>query len=205
LASHQKQFGELEAAAQLIRGFQPTVVPGLLQTAEYARQVFLRSGLGGTTAELAAAVRARLDRQAVLFDPSKRFVFLLTESALRTRICPESVMTVQLDRIGTLGSLENVTIGYLPATVELDVVPLNGFTIYDDRVVFAETLSTELILRDDRDIAVHIDAFERLMAAALVGPAAIEALRAVSATPGTPGTSPANTEATRGMSHEATV
>src|SRR5262245_55407584 len=69
LAGHQQRFHALEAAAHLIRVFQPALVPGLLQTAEYARQVFLRSGLAGTPAEIAevaAAVRARLDRQAAL-------------------------------------------------------------------------------------------------------------------------------------------
>ncbi|MGH2370892.1 MAG: helix-turn-helix domain-containing protein [Chloroflexota bacterium] len=179
LAGHQQRVRELEAAARLVRVFQPTMVPGLLQTAEYARQVFLRSGMGGSPADVAAAVQARLDRQAALFEPAKRFTFLLTEAALRLRFCPDAVMQVQVDRILALSSLENVTAGYLPATAELDVVPLNGFTIYDDRVVAVETITSELIHRDDRDVAVYIETFERLMATALVGPAASAALRAL--------------------------
>ncbi len=179
LAGHQERARDLEAAARLIRVFQPSLVPGLLQTAEYARQVFLRTGMAGTTADVAAAVRARLDRQTMLFDQEKRFVFLITESALRARICPPAVMTAQVDRILTLASLENVIIGYLPATTELDVVPLNGFTMFDDQAIVVETISAELVHRDDRDIALYTDTFERLTATALIGPAATSALQAL--------------------------
>jgi transcriptional regulator with XRE-family HTH domain len=179
LAGHQQRFRELEAEARLIRVFQPSLVPGLLQTAEYARQVFLRSGMAGDAADVAAAVQARLDRQAVLFDPAKRFVFLITEAALRTRVCPEPVMTVQLDRIVTLASLENVTVGYLPLAAALDVVPLNGFTLLDDQAAYVETISAELLHRDDRDVGLYAAAFEQLQAVALTGPDAVDALRAL--------------------------
>jgi hypothetical protein len=181
LAGHQERVRELQAASQLIRVFQPTVVPGLLQTAEYARQVFLRGGLARSglvnTAALAEAVTARLDRQATLFDPSKRFVFLLTESALRARICARTAMQVQVDRILAMASLENITVGYIPTGADLDVLPFNGFTIYDDQVVSVETISAQLTLRDERDIALYADTFEHLMTAALVGKAAFGALR----------------------------
>ena len=179
LVDHQQRFRELEAAARLIRVFQPSLVPGLLQTAEYARQVFLRAGTIGTTADVAAAVQARLDRQAVLFDSAKRFDFLFTEAALRSRIASDMVMRVQVDRIVTLASLENVTVGYIPLAAELDVVPLNGFTLFDDQAVYVETISAELLHRDDRDIGLYSETFERLQAVALIGSAATHALRAL--------------------------
>lgn len=179
LAGHQVRFRDLEATARFIRVFQPSLVPGLLQTAEYARQVFLRSGMADGGVDVAAALQARLDRQTALFDPAKRFVFLITEAALRTRLCPAPVMTVQIDRIVTLASLENVTVGYIPLSAELDVVPLNGFTLFDDQAVYVETISSELLHRDDRDIVLYTTTFERLQATALVGPAAADALRAV--------------------------
>jgi transcriptional regulator with XRE-family HTH domain len=185
LAGHQQRAHELEAAARSIRVFQPTVVPGLLQTAEYARQVFLRGRLADDAASLTAAVMARLDRQTALFDPSKEFVFLLTEAALRTRIAPEPILKVQVDRIVTLASLPNVTIAYLPLSAELDVLPVNEFTMYDDQAVAVETVSAELILRDDRDIALYTDTFEHLLAAALVGPPALGALRLLYDVPNT--------------------
>jgi Domain of unknown function (DUF5753)/Helix-turn-helix domain len=179
LAGHQQRFRDLEAEARLIRVFQPSVVPGLLQTAEYARQLFLRTGMAGDAADVAAAVQARLDRQAVLFDPAKRFVFLITEAALRTRVCPAPVMMVQLDRIVALASLETVSVGYLPLAAELEVVPLNGFTLFDDRAVYVETISAELLHRDDRDIRLYATTFEHLQGKALVGSAAADALRAL--------------------------
>src|SRR5262249_8529030 len=107
------------------------------------------------------------------------FVFLITEAALRTRVCPAPVMTVQLDRIATLASLDTVTVGYLPLAAELDVVPLNGFTLFDDRAVYVETISAELLHRDDRDIRPYATPFEPLQGKALVGSAAADALRAL--------------------------
>jgi transcriptional regulator with XRE-family HTH domain len=177
LVDRQQSFHDLEAQARLIRVFQPSLVPGLLQTAEYARQVFLRTGMAGTAANVAAAVQARLDRQALLFDSTRRFEFLVTEAALRNRICPQTVMTVQIDRISALASLQNVTLGYIPMTAELDVVPLNGFTLFDDQAVYVETISAELIHRDDREVSLYAETFERLRDVASFGSAAVEALR----------------------------
>jgi hypothetical protein len=159
--------------------FQPSLVPGLLQTAEYARQVFLRSGMADNAAAIAAAVQARLDRQAALFDPAKQFVFLMTESALRNRLGSESVMRAQIDRIVALASLENVTVGYIPQAAELAVVPLNGFTLFDDQAVYVETISAELLHRDDREVALYAETFEHLQAVALTGSDAAEALRSL--------------------------
>jgi hypothetical protein len=179
LVDRQQSFRDLEAGARLIRVFQPSLVPGLLQTAEYARQVFLRTGMAGTTADVAAAVQARLDRQALLFDSTRRFEFLIAEAALRNRVCPQAVMTVQVDRIVALASLQNVAVGYIPMTAELDVVPLNGFTLFDDQAVYVETISAELIHRDDREVGLYTETFERLQAVASFGSAATEALRAL--------------------------
>jgi transcriptional regulator with XRE-family HTH domain len=198
-SGHQQRYRELEAAAQLVRVFQPSLVPGLLQTAEYARQAFLRGQLTDDPAALAAAVTARLDRQTALFDPSKRFDFLITESALRTRICSETAMKAQIDRIVTLASLENVTVGYIPATVELSVLPLNGFMLVDDEIVLVETMSAELTLRDTHDVELYTDAFERLSAVALDGTAAADALRALYSTPNS------DSDIEQGTPHTATA
>jgi hypothetical protein len=78
------QFIELEAAASVIRNFQPLMIPGLLQTEEYARLT-----LGGLTADLSdhrieALVEVRRRRQELLSrDDAPMLFFIVDEAATR--------------------------------------------------------------------------------------------------------------------------
>jgi uncharacterized protein DUF5753 len=79
VAATQKRVGELEDASQLVRGFQPVMIDGLLQTPAYAACVF-----GSPDAE---GVQERLQRQTVLDNQSKQFILVMTEGALRWQAC----------------------------------------------------------------------------------------------------------------------
>ena len=164
---HQHRVRELEATCTSMSTFQPTVVPGLLQTAEYARQVFRRSRPGVPDHELLAAVAARMERQRVLFETSKRLAFIIFESALRLRICPPLVLQAQLDRISALATSGHLMIGILPFRVELAAIPSNSFVIFDRAAVLVETASAEIILRDERDVEIYTSRFEVFRKAAL--------------------------------------
>ena len=92
-APRQRASIGLEASATSIRAFQPAMVPGLLQTAEYARQVLSNLvTLHCTPNDVVEGVRARLQRQEALYDPDKHFRFLLTEAALRYQPGPASTL-----------------------------------------------------------------------------------------------------------------
>ena len=82
LTAVQESVRELEATARTLRNFQPGIVPGLLQTAGYARRIL---SLADQTADTGAAVTARLARQEILHEPGRSSEFLLTEAALRYR------------------------------------------------------------------------------------------------------------------------
>jgi transcriptional regulator with XRE-family HTH domain len=130
----QDQIEETERDARHILVFQPSVVPGLMQTAEYARRVFqMFEERPYGPAELAKAIAGRLDRQLVLFDESRSFDFLITEGALRWRPGPLSLLVAQLDRIGSLSTLGNVNVGLLPQANEAVVPHSHAFTIYEPR------------------------------------------------------------------------
>ena len=107
LPSMQQDIRAMEAAAGLVTYFQPSLVPGLLQTAEYARRVFEITDVKGW-GDHAAAVAARIERQQALYQPGKRFEFLITEAALRLRVGPAHVVRGQVDRIMTVMSLDTV-------------------------------------------------------------------------------------------------
>jgi transcriptional regulator with XRE-family HTH domain len=177
LTTHQDRARELEASATTITIFQNAIVPGLLQVAEYARQVFLRAGLGGDDEALANAVAALLNRQTVLFTGSKQFAFVLTEAALRHRICPPAVMRAQYDRLISIAGLENVRIGIVPFEVELPLLPLNNFALFDGDAVQVETISGEVILRGARDVQAYADAVRKLDEVVLSASDAVSFLR----------------------------
>jgi len=167
-APKQRALIALEAAATLDRTFQPLFIPGLLQTADYARHVL--AGLTRpreTPNDIELAVRLRMKRQEVLYDPDKRFRFLLTEGALRNQVGPTATQRRQLDRLLMLGGLDTVELAVIPFGVELPVVMHHAFSIEDDDLVLVETFSAELSLRDRDDVALYVRVFETLWEAAL--------------------------------------
>lgn len=162
----QEEIGQLEAEATTTRHFQPLVIPGLLQTAAYVGKIFA-TALSGI--ELSKAVTARLERQAVLYDLTKQFTFLIPESALRWRFGSSQVMLAQLDRIAQISTLPNVRIGIIPWTVQVRKTPGHGFSI-DDEVRVAIGMATgEVILRDPDDVAAYLELFAALEESAVFG------------------------------------
>ena len=122
-----------------------------------------------TPDDVEEAVRLRLQRQELLYDPDKQFRFLLTEASLRNAYAPPAVMRGQLDRLLTLASLDNIQLGIIPFGVVLPVVLHNPFWLRDDSLVLAETYSAELSLRDPEDIALYERVFEMLWEVAETG------------------------------------
>jgi len=169
-AARQQANLRLEAEAQLVRVFTPEMVPGLLQTPDYARYVFARLvSLHGIPNDVDASVRMRLRRQDVLYDSSKCFRFLLTEAALRYRICPPAVQRGQLDRLLTLMGLDTVELAVIPFTVTLPVVPSHGFTMFDERLVLVEMVGAELAFRDEAEVRLYAGVFEELWGVGVQG------------------------------------
>jgi transcriptional regulator with XRE-family HTH domain len=145
----------MEAAASTIHAFETALIPGLLQTADYARHILSNVvALRRIPNDIERGVRLRLRRQEALYDPTKHFRFLLTEAALRYQPCPASTLCGQLDRLHGLFGLDTVEIAILPFDTRLPIAPVNGFWIFDDAVVLVETLSAELTLRDPDDVLV---------------------------------------------------
>jgi transcriptional regulator with XRE-family HTH domain len=151
----QEEIRKMEQQATTIRLFQPNLVPGLLQTAEYARHVLA----GRSDDELAS----RVERQAILYDESKTFEFVITEGALRWRLCPVVGHVAQLDRIASLATLANVKVGIVPWSANVGTAPRgNMFCLFDASFVLVETMTAELTLREESDTAFYLRAFATL-------------------------------------------
>ncbi|MFC0529004.1 helix-turn-helix domain-containing protein [Phytohabitans kaempferiae] len=166
----QLNFLRLEARVTMIRGLETTVVPGLLQTADYARhRIAEQPDLHNIPEDVSAALTARMQRQQALYDTSKAFHFILMENVLHNRLCPPDVMRGQLDRLTMASGLPNLKLGILPFTARLPVAPLNGFWIFDDALVTFETIAAEIHVRDPDEVALYTSVFDRFDQAAHYG------------------------------------
>jgi hypothetical protein len=144
----------LEADSQHIRFFLPLMITGLLQTPEYAR-----ASLANFPGDHPEAIAKRLDRQAALYNPAKRFTFVLTEAAVRWQLCEPRVMAVQMGRLASLSELSNIRLGVIPLGRRVPDGPLNTFTVYDERIATAETFGGVIMMRDPRDVNYHLELF----------------------------------------------
>ncbi|MFG1928816.1 helix-turn-helix domain-containing protein [Cryptosporangium sp. NPDC048952] len=156
-----------EAEAAVMQSWQPTLVPGLLQTEAYARALMKASPLLHEPEEIERQVKIRIERQSVLDRkrgaPQLRVV--LWEAALRPVIGGPAVMRDQLERLREASERYNVTVQLLPFSAGAHPV-LNGgefqvFTFADptDQVVYSEN-HTEAVHREMRD---EVEQFTRLI------------------------------------------
>ena len=151
LQHRQRELATWEADATRVRHFLPALITGLLQTPEYM-QTAMNTALDPVTADTSKAIAIKLERQALLHNPGKRFEFLLTESAVRWRLCEASVMAAQMDRLVEVSRLPSVRIGVLPLSVKVAHGPMSTFVTYDERLVTLELYTGLLVLRDPKDI-----------------------------------------------------
>ncbi|MGW6195379.1 helix-turn-helix domain-containing protein [Kribbella sp. NPDC055110] len=136
IAGGQRDLSEIEARATVVRRMDPSMVPGLLQTPEYARVML--SGGPDLAANVAAGVEARLRRQQKLYAGTQRFEYVLFEDALRRVVAEPDVLAVQMDRLVQLSTLANVDIAVASADRRLPLAPIHGFSVFDDVLVQIE-------------------------------------------------------------------
>ncbi|SDY45841.1 Helix-turn-helix domain-containing protein [Saccharopolyspora shandongensis] len=166
----RQEYGkQLEDGAERIRLFEIALVPGLVQTAEYARHVFeVVADLHQSSRDIAESVEQRMARQGVLFSRRTSVEILCSEAALRHPIAPPQVMVGQLDRLLALAGMSTMRLAIVPLDAQLPVVPLHGFVIIDD-LVLVETVNTEMTIADPDDLARFHRLFDGLLSAALEG------------------------------------
>lgn len=170
MTAKQQAWADLEAETTLTRNFETAVVPGLLQTPEYARYRLTESiTYDESPDDLDDAVAARMQRQQVLYRSGKRFHFVIAEAVLRTRLCPPEVMIGQLDRLVTLSTVPTLRFGVVPFEERFPKAPLHGFWVFDERVVMVENLTAELNLTQPSEVERYLRIFAELADAARYG------------------------------------
>lgn len=169
LANRQHYVRKFEASARDTRVFQSAVVPGLVQTSEYARAVLtaLRTELADdqvadSPLAVSEAVSARMQRSQALDDPHRRFHFLLTEAVLGHQMCGPAEMLAQIARLREVAGQPNVSIRIIPEDAEWPIAPYHGFLLLDDRVVIVDLFNTGLMSRGRRTARHYRRVFDAL-------------------------------------------
>ncbi len=170
----------LEAEAIRLRDFQSMVIPGLLQTEEYARAVLRAAPAAGQGGDIDRLVALRMERQSVLGQESPPDLWVvLSECVLQARVGAAGVMHAQLDHLLALAGQGGVTLQVLPVAAAAHAQPISPFTILDfpaaadPTVVYLEHLTGSLFLEDDHEVRRYTVIFDHLRAEALgTGPSA---------------------------------
>lgn len=177
-AGRQRQSIKTEAETKLVRGYDALILPGLLQTRDYAEAIISRCiGFLGGPDDLADAVAMRLKRQRVLHAGLHRFHFLIGEPALHTSVGDESIRLAQLEHLLEVMTLPRLMVGIVPVTAEFFYETTN-FLMYDRRMVQVETISAELTITQPRELVLYEKAFQALAERAVIGEAARGLIRA---------------------------
>ncbi|MFF3854145.1 DUF5753 domain-containing protein [Micromonospora sp. NPDC002575] len=156
-----------EEAAEL-KNFEPMLVPGLLQTERYAREVNM-IGRESDKDTIDQRVAARMTRQKVLHrEPAPlRLHAILSEAAVRTEVGGPEVLREQLDQLVTSSHLPNVTIQVLRFEAGAHLADSSGFALLtfeqdEPPLGYVETLAGELFLESARDLARLSAAYDNL-------------------------------------------
>ncbi|MGH3826659.1 MAG: helix-turn-helix domain-containing protein [Pseudonocardiaceae bacterium] len=179
-ARMQERISRIERTSVTVRHFHPAVVSGLLQLPDYARVIFSAGG-DLSANEVRMAVDRRIARQALLTEPGRSFTFLLTEGPLRWQVGSPRLMTAQLEHIARVADQPNVRVGVIPWTTAVEVAPVAGFDLYDDRAVIVGTDAGTTFLADPPDVASYVRLFADLAAVASYDDDALAVLCGVAA------------------------
>ncbi len=155
------------------RVYASNVVPGMLQTAEYASGL-LRSitEFQGTPDDVDQAVQARIERSSVIRNAGQRFAILVEESVLYYRVADDAAMAGQLGHLLSVMAQPNVSFGIIPFGVRRSVWPLEAFYAFDEDLVAVETLTAEINISTPSEIGTYHRAFAELAKLADRGAAA---------------------------------
>lgn len=184
-ADWQARIGEQEAEAAVIREYAPSMLPGIIQTATYAREALSAPAgpllTGATPAAIDGMVAARVKRQELLYQDTTLVRVLLGEAALRMRFGSMTTLLGQLDRLVALAGLPTVELAVLPESDPSPLLPLAAFSIHDEDTLWVETLTNEWKTAAPDDVQTHVAAFDLAFEAAATGDDAVALIQRVAA------------------------
>ncbi len=170
LETLQRSLIDIEADTKHQRSYSPEILPGLVQTLDYARAILSKcTTVLGVPDDSEATAAVRTQRQAVLDAPGHRFHLLIGEAALRRTVGSHAIMAAQIRQLGDiLTSRDNVEIGIIPLDAEF-IGQANNFVIHDDTGVAIETVTGSVETSGADEIALAVRTFDLLAGQARYG------------------------------------
>jgi transcriptional regulator with XRE-family HTH domain len=181
LTRRQQDFVALERAATSIRCYQPLLIPGYLQTEEYARRVLDMTD----STSIDRAVELRTARQATLCAPdAPTYQLVLMETALHWRPGDRALMVEQLTLMVKLAELSNVDLRILPLGYPQTTYLQHPCTIFEfdrpsENEALIETLVQDLRITDVLGVGRLRRQFERLASAAMAPHQSLSYIRTI--------------------------
>lgn len=179
----------LESEAHMLQEYESELVPGLLQTEDYARAILTVDPVTETDEEIDRAVAARMARQDAVTreDSPVQLWVVLNEAVLRRQVGGAKVMQGQLEHLRHMSRRSNVAIQVVPFTAGTHPCMRNAFTLMtfsemsDRRTVYVETQLSALYLEGRHEIELYAKRFDYLRAKAAGSEETLEWLTQVKA------------------------
>lgn len=186
IATAYSDYISVEADASEIKFWAPTVVPGLLQTASYAREV-IAATTACTPEEIDARVDVRLARQSVLtrVDRPLPFWAVIGEAVLHQEFASSpATMKGQLAHLLELSERRTITLQIMPTAVAAHPGVLGLFSVVQfpapwPSLVQLESIKGGQFVEDEDEVAEFSSSFNRIVAAALPEDASREHIKKV--------------------------
>lgn len=179
-----------EMGASYIRQYEISLVPGLLQTEDYAR-VVIRAYAGDVGEDhISALTEIRMNRQERLHErePAVNQIYILDEAAIRRQVGAtlpggKNIMPKQLEKVIEVAQRPNITIEVIPFTVGAHFGMKGSFTLLEFDVDLGELLymegrgSSQTITGRDATVTDYREAFEGLRRSTLDADRSLELLK----------------------------
>lgn len=185
LANAYTDYISIESDAKRIRFYAPTVVPGLLQVAPYAREVIAATTTRAPD-EVDARVDVRMARQSVLSRPQPLKFWAVIDEAVLHQEFPTNpdAMRDQLRHLLYLMNRPNITIQVMPTSVASHPGLLGLFSLVEfpppwPSLVQLESIRGSSFMEEPEDVKEFGHAFERIVAAALPTDTSREAIKTI--------------------------
>ena len=178
-----------EADAEQVQDWAPSFVPGLLQTADYARAMFMSEVIERAPDRVATSVEVRVLRQRRLTDEQHplQFVAITSENVLRTPFGDPAMMRAQIEHLITAAELPSVTLQVLPAHTGPHASLASGFSVLsfgdlgEPDLAYVEHSLGAARLERAEDVLLARKKFDQLRTLALTPAATLALLREIAA------------------------
>ncbi|MGI5262479.1 helix-turn-helix domain-containing protein [Streptomyces angustmyceticus] len=167
---------ELETSATSLRSYEPQLIPGLLQTADYAHKVISAMRMDLDAKQIDALVTVRMNRQALLDgENAPKLWAVIDEAAIRRMSGSPEVLKSQLERLLEVEPRTNITLQLLPFDTGFHPglygsFMLMGFPEPNPDVVWVENLTNSVYFEGSEDVGRYTEVFDHLRATALGPP-----------------------------------